>query len=159
LKIFNWIEQYAASPQNGVLIYRKLKTTQGRKGMMRFFIYFNKIIPWNWNFKIKTSKQSKMRINKNVFWKYNFYLACKKVSKQLFKKSFDNIWKRLQVFSVIFHQIFYKVSSIRIVDILLFQSCFKNIANIFCNFCEMFHFSVEIFLRYLWKIRCCTNIK
>jgi len=38
------------------------------------------------------------------------------------------------------------LSSVRIADILLFQSCLRNIADIFRNFYEMFHFSVEIFL-------------
>jgi len=55
----------------------------------------------------------------------------------------------LQIFSVTFQQFFYKISSIRIADILLFQSCLRNIADRFYNFYEMLYFSVKIFLRHL----------
>jgi len=59
---------------------------------------------------------------------------------------FDNISKRLQIL-----RHFINLSTrfrARIAGILLFQSCLRNVADIFRNFYEMFHFSVKVFLKY-----------
>jgi len=88
------------------------------------------------------------QLNKYLSIKYIFkYHFCTKNNWNLF----DNISKRLQILSMTFHQPFNKVSCTRIA-ILLFQRGFRNVVNIFRNFYEMFHFSVEIFLRYFWKL-------
>jgi len=70
---------------------------------------------------------------------------------------FKNLLAIFQEDRRFFQQSFYKILNVRIADILLIQSYLRNIVD----FYDMFHFSVEIFLRFLWNIsvlsRMCLN--